>query len=502
MGGRIRILAMVVMLLLGIILIQGANVEFRQSQSLATNPNNPRVALAKLSQSRGQILAADGSVLAESVPTPKSQYKFKRVYPQGSLMGHLTGFYSPVYGNWGVEASYNQYLITHSQSPRSLVQVLAPKSSTDSVALTIVPSLQKLAQSQLAGRDGAIVALNPKTGGIYAMYSNPTFDPNSLSYPNAAVEKFAWAQFNKADQSGFTPLLALSYQRTFPPGSTFKVVTSTAAYSKRPDLANKSYPAVSTIPLPDTNQTLSNFGFGTCGGTVAQMLPPSCDTGFAQLGLDLGATTLWEQASEFGFDSKPPLDIPGAAISNFPTPTELNKRRPFLAYGAIGQGDVAATALQNALVAAGIANTGVVVAPHLMREIRTSDGDLITTYKPSTWKTATTPEVAAQVATLMQQVVSQGTASGVFNSASKVAAKTGTAQTSSTNVNLRTDDWMIAFAPYDDPQVALAVILPNQALDATGAAIAGPVMNCMVQGVLAYLAGQPVTNTPSTCPSR
>ena len=137
-----------------------------------------------------------------------------------------------------------------------------------------------------------------------------------------------------------------------------------------------------------------------------------------------------------------------------------------------------------------------------MREIRTSDGDLITTYKPSTWKTATTPEVAAQVATLMQQVVSQGTASGVFNSASKVAAKTGTAQTSSTNVNLRTDDWMIAFAPYDDPQVALAVILPNQALDATGAAIAGPVMNCMVQGVLAYLAGQPVTNTPSTCPSR
>jgi peptidoglycan glycosyltransferase len=136
-----------------------------------------------------------------------------------------------------------------------------------------------------------------------------------------------------------------------------------------------------------------------------------------------------------------------------------------------------------------------------MREIRTSDGDLITTYKPSTWKTATTPEVAAQVATLMQQVASQGTASGVFNSASKVAAKTGTAQTSSTNLNLRTDDWMIAFAPYDDPQVALAVILPNQALDATGAAVAGPVMNCMVQGVLAYLAGQPVTNTSSTCSS-
>jgi len=500
MGGRIRIVAMVVMLLLGIILIQGANIQFRRSEALATDPNNPRVSLAKLSQSRGQILAADGSVLAESIPTPKGQYKYKRVYPQGSMMGHITGFYSPVYGTWGIEASYNSSLITHTQAPRSLVQVLSPKSSTDSVALTVVPSLQKLAQQQLAGRDGAIVALNPKTGGIYAMYSNPIYDPNSLAYPDATVEKYAWAKYNTKDQWGFTPLLSLGYQRTFPPGSTFKVVTSTAAYSKRPDLAVKQYPYTSTISLPDTNQTLSNFGFGSCGGDVAQMLPPSCDTGFAELGLDLGATTLWEQATEFGFDNKMPIDIPGAAISNFPTPAELEKRKPFLAYGAIGQGDVTATALQNALVAAAVANGGNIMTPHFMREIRTTDGELIATYKSSIWKNAMTSDVAAQVSTLMQQVVTQGTASGVFSATSKVAAKTGTAQTSATNVNERTDDWMIAFAPFDDPTVALAVILPNQALDATGAAVAGPVMNCMVQGVLAYLAGQPVSGTPSTCP--
>jgi penicillin-binding protein A len=500
-GGRIRVLAMVVMVLLGALLIQAANVEFRQSSSLSANPNNPRVALAKLSQARGEILAADGSVLAQSVPTPKGQYKYKRVYPEGQLMGHVTGFDSLIYGTWGIEASYNSYLITHPQPPRSLVQVLSPKSSTDSVALTIVPSLQKLAQSQLAGRDGAIVALNPKTGGIYALYSNPTYDPNPLAFPDAKVERFAWGLVNQRDSSGFSPLLALSFQRTFPPGSTFKVVTSTAAISKRPDLASKSYPVASTISLPDTNQTLSNFGFNSCGGTVAEMLPPSCDTGFALLGLDLGAATLWQQATEFGFDSKPPIDVPGAATSNFPTPAQLQHRLPFLAYGAIGQGDVTATALQNALVAAGIADQGTVMTPHLMREVRTAEGDLVTTYRPRAWTTATTPAVAAQVSTLMQEVVTQGTAAGVFSPALKVAAKTGTAQTSATNVNERTDDWMIAFAPYDDPQVALAVILPNQALSATGAAVAGPVMNCMVEGVAAYLAGQPVTNTATTCPS-
>lgn len=500
MGGRIRIIAMVVMLLLGIILIQGANIEFRRSSALATDPNNPRVALAKLSQSRGQILAADGTVLAESIPTPTAQYKYKRIYPQGSLMGHITGFYSPVYGTWGIEASYNSSLITHTQTPRSLVQVLSPTSSTDSVALTIVPSLQTLAQQQLAGRDGAIVALNPKTGGIYAMYSNPIFDPNSLAYPDATVEKYAWAQYNKADQWGFTPLLSLSYQRTFPPGSTFKVVTSTAAYSTRPDLAVKQYPYASTISLPDTNQTLSNFGFGSCGGDVAQMLPPSCDTGFALLGLDLGANTLWQQATEFGLDSTVPIDIPGAAISNFPTPAQLEHRKPFVAYGAIGQGDVTETALQNALIAAAVANGGTIMVPHLMREIRTANGELVTSYRPSVWKTAMTRSVAAQVSTLMQQVVTQGTAAGVFKANLKVAAKTGTAQTSSTSVNHQTDDWMISFAPANDAQVALAVILPNQALDATGAAVAGPVMNCMVQGVLAYLAGQPVSGTASTCP--
>jgi len=499
MDKRIRIMALVILVLFGAILVQAANVQFRQSTKLANSPNNPRVHQAQLNQSRGVILAADGSKLAESVPTTKGQRKYQRVYPYGSLMGQITGYDSPIFGTWGIEAQYNSALLTHAQPASSLSQVLSPSSSTNSVALTIVPQLQRLAQQQLAGSDGAIVALNPTTGAILAMYSNPTYDPTPLVSPNGAIEKFVWGQDQVKNANGFEPLVALSYQGVFPPGSTMKVVTTTATYGLRPDLVNHVYPTLPTTPLPDTNQTLSNYGFRSCGGTVAEMLPPSCDTGFALLGLDLTAPTMWFQAAAFGFDSRPPLDIPGVAISNFPTPTQLAHNRPGLAYAAIGQGDVTASALQNALDAAAIANGGVVMTPHLMREIRTQQGDLVRAFKPTAWRTTTNKATAAQVSTLMQQVVTQGTAGGIFNPASKVAAKTGTAQTSATSVNLKTDDWMIAFAPADNPQIAIAVVLPFQPLSATGAQVAGPIMNCMVQGALAYAAGQPVVNTPSTC---
>jgi peptidoglycan glycosyltransferase len=501
MQKRIRLLGLAMIVLLGAVLVQAANVQFWRAHSLATNPNNPRVFEAKLTKARGEILAADGSILAQSLPTPKGVYKYQRSYPQGALMGQITGFDSPIYGTWGIESYYNSQLLSHAQPARSLSQLLSPTTSTDSVTLTIVPELQKLAASQLAGRDGAIVALDPRTGAVEAMYSNPNYDPNPLAAPNTAVERQAWAAYQVKNANGFAPLVAMAYQRTFPPGSTFKVVTATAAYDLRPDLVSKSYPQESSITIPNTPLPLQNFGAGTCGGTLVQMLPPSCDTGFAQMGLDLGAQNLYQTAVGFGWDSRPPLDLPGVAISNFPTPAQLKDNVPFLAYGAIGQGDVAATALQNALDAAAIANNGQLMAPDLLSSIRDSQGNLIQQYKPKLWKTTTSPETAQSISQLMQQVVTEGTAYGIFDPADKVAAKTGTAQTSATNINEKTDDWMIAFAPADHPVIAIAVLLPFQALSGTGAAVAGPVMNCMIQGALAHAAHQPVTNTSTTCSS-
>ena len=502
MGKRIRIIAMLMTVLFAVVLVQAANVQFRQAKKLADSPNNPRNIEARLSQTRGDILAGDGSLLAQSIRTPHSTYKYKRIYPQGSLFGQITGFDSANYGLWGIESQYNSFLVSHKQPATSLSQLLNPTTTTDSVQLTVLPALQQLAASQLAGRNGAIAAINPVTGDVEAMYSNPNYDPNGLASPVAAVEQLTWAAAIQRNAAGYAPLTAMAFQTPFPPGSTFKVVTTSATYDHRPDLVNKSYPQKATISLPNSPQTLSNDNGGTCGGTIAEMLPPSCDTGYALLGMDLGAQVLWEQATAFGFDQRPPLDIPGVAISNFPTPAQLQNGLAYVAYSAIGQYNVRATALQNALDAAAIANAGVVMSPHLLKNIRDSQGNLVETYKDHPWLTATTPQTAASVSSLMQEVVKAGTASGVgFLPQDQVAAKTGTAQTGLTNVSTSTDDWMIAFAPASHPVIAIAVIIPDQAQSATGAEVAGPVMKCMIEGSLAAALNQPVTNTATTCPS-
>lgn len=483
--------------------MQLVNIQVVQQKKLSQAAGNPKVREARLTQSRGEILAADGTVLARSILDPKAKrgdYKFERSYPQANLYGHLVGFDSYIYGRWGIEDSYNSYLIAHQQEALSISELLNPVSSTNTVLLSIIPALQKVAASQLAGRDGAVVALDPRTGAVLAMYSNPTFDPNPLVSKISKTEQDAWAAYNLKDAAGFAPLASLAYQRTFAPGSTFKTVTSAATYDYQPGLANKVYPPISSTPLPQTNLTLSNFGGGTCGGTLAQMLPPSCDTGYALMGLDLTGPTLYEQATRFGFTHVPPIDIPGAAVSAFPTPAQLANNLPGLAYSAIGQQDVTATALQNALVAAGFANGGAVMTPHLMVQIRDSQGRVVIAYEPHIWKQATTPTTASQVMALMRQVVSQGTAAGVgFLAQDDVAAKTGTAQTG--NSQHQTHNWMIAFAPAANPVVAIAVVMPFQPQSGTGAEVAGPIAKCVIEAALAIHYHLPPTGTATTCPA-
>jgi peptidoglycan glycosyltransferase len=505
MDGRIRIVALFLVLLFGTVLFQAANVQFHRSNELATSQANPRVRLAKLELGRGEILAADGSALAISNPTPKLTRKYQRYYPYGALMSQLVGVDSPIYDQYGLEAEYNTFLTPHKQPATSISELLSPTTSTDSVLTTIEPKLQALALDQLGQRDGAVVALNPTTGAIEAMYANPSFEPNGLVSQDTSTENAAWNAAITPNAAGFVPLSSLAYARTFPPGSTFKIVTSSAVLDLRPDLANHSFPSEAMITFTDSNQTLSNDEPGACGGTIAEMLPPSCDTGFALVGEALGANTLFQQATSFGWNQVPPVDLPNSAVApaNFPTPAKLGNSQSLVAYSAIGQYDVAATALQNALDAAAIANGGVIMQPHLMTRIDDAQGNVVEIYKPSKWKTATSAATAATVSTMMQGVVNDplGTAHTVgFLTEDNVAAKTGTAQTSLTNINEVTDDWMIAFAPANHPQIALAVIVPNQPFSATGAEVAGPIMKCMIEGALALDAGLPVTGTASTCP--
>jgi peptidoglycan glycosyltransferase len=305
-----------------------------------------------------------------------------------------------------------------------------------------------------------------------------------------ATEKAAWAQDITNNQYRYAPLTSLAYQNNFFPGSTFKVLTTAATYDHAPPLVNTPMPYFNCIaPHYFHGQTtpLCNFGSFGCGGTIAQMLPPSCDTGYAILGTKVGAASMTAEADAFGFNQQPLLDLPlpPQPVSQFLQPGCYQNAQIFLAFSSIGQFCTKASPLEMALVAAGIANGGVVMAPHVMSEIRDQENTLVKRYAPTPWLKATTPQTANAVRDLMVKVVQGGTASGVgFPFQEHVAAKTGTAQTGTAGNGL-TDDWMIAFAPADAPKVAVAVVLPHQPRDETGAQIAGPVMKAVLQAALA-----------------
>jgi len=490
---RIRWLGIVLVLCFVALFLQLNNLQVIEAKQYATAPDNPAQKLQRYDQPREVIQDADGVILAQSVPVAHpcaSCYRYQREYAEGPLFAQITGYLSYIYGATGVEDFYDQDLATHNRPVKTLGDLLTNPSITDDVTLTLSTTLQLAAQQALGGRAGAIVVLDPTTGAVLAMYSNPTFDPNPLASDSTKVEQQAFAADNAVDPAtGFAAATSLAYQDTFPPGSTFKVVTTSATYDYAPRLVDTPMPYYTCIP-PHTfaGQTtqLCNYGAGGCGGTIAEMLPPSCDTGYAILGTRVGASAMTAAANAFGFNQQPPLDLPHSPfeVSDFLQPACYQGAQVFLAFSSIGQKCTIATPLQMALVAAGIANGGLVMTPHVMYEIRDSAGNLVERYQPTVWHEATTLPTADAVRQLMREVVQYGTASGVgFPPQDQVAAKTGTAQVGVGNT--ATTDWMIAFAPADAPRVALAVVVPHQTLSATGAEIAGPVMNRMIQAALA-----------------
>ena len=267
--------------------------------------------------------------------------------------------------------------------------------------------MQRAAAEALGNRRGAVVALDPSTGAILAMVSFPSFDPTPLAAHKQDDVRAAWTQLQNDPAH---PLLPRPYRESYAPGSTFKVITSSAAFDHAPELTTKDYPRLRQLDLPRTDKDLPNFGGSSCGGVIADLLRVSCNTGFAQMGLDLGGANLAAEASAFGFGEKPPLDLPAAAVSHFPDPSEFNRNEPGLAFSAIGQQNVTATPLQMALIAAGIGNGGVIMKPHVLSQVKDERENIIRTYDPSEWRTATSPATAAAVKAMMIDVAARGTA--------------------------------------------------------------------------------------------
>ncbi len=500
MSRRLAYLATFILLLFAVIVGQASFVQFFHAQALDSSPLNPGSGANIVSSDRGEIIAADGQILAQSVATRSSSQPYQRVYPLGSLTAGEVGWVSLYHGSWALEQEYNSYLTPHTLPAQNYAQVLSPLQGTDNVNLTLYPELQRIAQVGLAGQDGAAVVIDPQNGNVLGLYSNPTFNPAPFVSTSTAVEAAAYAKGVAPDKDGFPPLGLVALDQTFPPGSTFKIVTTSAAQVYKPSLITKYYPVAQYTALPNSNLLLHNDANSYCGGTVVQMLPPSCDQGYARLGLDLGASALSKMANAFGFNSRIPIDMPYEVPSKFPPVSAYAYNLPFLAYSAIGQGNVQATALQMALVAAGVANGGKIMTPHLMSSIVGPSGTVVQRYVPTVWRQPVTTAEANFTKNLMVSVVTGGTASGVgFLPQDQVGAKTGTAQVG--NATQQTHDWMIAFAPANHPTVAVAVAVPYQPTYDYGATIAGPVVKCLIEGALAIQSPQPSTGTSTTCPA-
>jgi peptidoglycan glycosyltransferase len=520
MGKRIRWLGVVMVLCFGLVIAQLVNVQFVKAKSLANSPLNPRVAALADDNDRGSIYASDGTVLAKSVPTPAGTnrrdypYNYVRQYPQGPLYAGITGYDSALfYGTSGIEEEYNSDLSPRQPGPQNLSQLLfreKPPMTTDDVTLAIKPALQQAAWSALTStagnNDGAVVILDPKTGAVLAMVSNPTYDPNALVGTSLSAEQTAYFSYNQKDHEGYIPLRPIATGETFFPGSTMKVVTSTAAYNLKPSLVNFDYPFAPCQGFSDSNKLLCNDGSNPsnatpCGGTMVTMLPASCDPGYGELGIQEGVATLRQQAELFGINSVPGIDLPtnaqqpvgGVVTSTIKTLSD--NAQAFQAYTAIGQYGVEETALQNAMVAAGIANGGVVMTPHLMSSIHDSQGAVVRSYNPTPMPRSASSQAAQAVTALMESVPKPGgTADQVgFPSYLCAAVKTGTAQTGLGSNH----DWMIGFAPANDPQIAVAVVVPFQNISSDGAGVAGPIMNKVMQAALpAGSVSQPCTVAP------
>ena len=488
MNRQIRLVGLGIIVLFVALFVQLNWLQVVHARALNANPLNGNAVVKEYTAKRGDIVSADGVTLATSIPT-NDEFKYLRQYPTGALFSQITGYFSFIYGSDGAERSYDRVL-TGSSSPfklptslTQLRQLLTNHDQSQSITLSVLDRLQKVAETSLAGRDGSVVALDPRTGSILAMYSNPSFDPNLLSGHDLTKVQ---ANYKALTAQPGAVLAPGAYRQRYFPGSTFKIITASAVYDHAPQLATKVYPTLAALPLPQTTNLLHNFGGETCGGQMLELFTVSCNTGFGQIGLDLGANALYSEAQNYGFNQVTPIDLPFPAVSTFPPPSAFAQDLPGLAFSAIGQQNVESTPLEMAMVAGAVANRGTIMTPHILGHVTNSQNQVVSTYQPKPWLQATTPATAAQVTQLMVSVVNDPTGTGTAARIPgvEVAAKTGTAQTGTGKINA----WFVAFAPAANPTIAVAVILPNQpaADEYQGGTLAAPIAKAMIE---AYLAG-------------
>ncbi len=502
MNRHIRFLGVGLILCFVALFVQLNRLQLVQQEELQENPANNRQIERDFSRERGSIFTRDGTIVATSVEV-ENDLERERTYPEGELYAHTTGFFSFQFGADGLERVYNDQLAGQTAEQRfsSLADFFRDRDTTANLTITIDHDIQLAAREALGDRKGSVVALDPRTGDILAFWSFPSYDPNVLGSVDLVAAETFWNEL-QARPAGEDPRLAKMYREIFFPGSTFKTVTLAAALDA--NVATVSDPVFETAReyvAPLTTVPLQNFGGSTCGGDLLEAFRISCNTVFAQLAAEvIGPGPMVDVAERFGFNEAPPLDLPSVAASTFPTdygiqvdetdaepPVPIVENTPALAQAGIGQNDVKATPLQMALVAAAVANGGVLMEPHLMHEIRDQQGALLEAYEPRVWRGVVSSTDAEVLRAAMVTVASAGTATGLQVPGFEVGGKTGTAQVDAD----RPDDthaWIIGFAgdPGEAPSVAIAVVVESEpgAGQQTGGRVAAPIARAVLEAAL------------------
>ncbi len=452
---RLRVLVGIVLVLWLALFVQLNLVQLGRGEELRAHPLNSRDVERDFTRARGPIVTVDGEIIARTVEV-EGDLERLRVYPDGPLYAHVTGYLSFAYGATGLERAFNDELAgaTAAQRLGSLQAVLSTEARLGTVISTVDSRLQRAARDALGDRRGSVVAIDPTDGAIRALWSTPTFDPNELSsHDLAAVD----AARRRLLDDPANPLRSRAYAETFFPGSTFKIVTTAAALASGDvtPTTPRFAPTDAYVP-PLTDRPIRNFGGSVCGGDLTEALRVSCNTTFAELGVTLGAEALGDAASAFGFGADPPLGFAEVEASTFPAPEVFDQATPLLAQAAIGQFDVRATPLQMALVAAAVANDGVIAEPRLVADVTTVDGSL-DAGGPAVWRQATGTVISANLREMMRVVATEGTARGLLPEGVTGGGKTGTAQLGDGTED--THAWIVGFAPFEAPRLAVAVLV-------------------------------------------
>lgn len=472
MTAPITRLFMVVMVLFAALVFATSWWSVIGAKNVTDNALNRRPLLEEQRIHRGLIRADDGSALARSVR--RKDGTFRRIYPRDGLFSHAIGYSFTNLGRSGLERFRNDSLTGKRNEFGSILDQLRGKEREgDDISTTLDPNAQQVAVDALGGRRGSIVALEPSTGAVRVMLSIPQFNPNEV--PTA---------FSRLNRTQGSPLFNRATQASYPPGSTFKVVTDIAAidsgrYTADSTVSGKSGKVISGVPL--RNDGGEDFG----DITLTQALTQSVNTVWAEVGEKLGKATMAKYMTRLGFYAKPPLDYPAdqkQASGEYAKGSLLSPTSGLIDVGrmAIGQDRLAVTPLQMAIVASAVANDGVLVPPHMTSRIVDQDGRTVDEISPSGHRVMK-KETADTVAEMMSRVVEEGTGTAAALSGIQVAGKTGTAEIDVNN-NI-TQPWFIAFAPIDNPKIAIAVTI-ERSDGGFGGTEAAPVAKQVMEALL------------------